>query len=450
MSPVDHAWFRMDSPQNLLVVNAVMWTDRPLDDEVLREVVRERLVEEYPKFSQRVEPPSSPIGRPSWVTAEDFDLDRHLLYVALDPPGDVEALQLYVGEQQHVPLDPRHPLWQIHIISGFGTGSAAVFRFHHAIADGMALARVLLSLTDEHPDAGFAPAQRGDRGSWSLRGVGRLVAESVDTVRHPSRLVKVGSMAARDVARLFEMADRPAKRRSVLNGEVGMSKLAVWSDALPLEDFKRVGRASGGTVNDVVVAAIGGAFRRYLEHRGEEPADVPVMVPVDLRPPNKPLPRELGNNFGLFTVELPVRSDSPADRLAQAHERLDELKTSPEGVVSLGVLAGMGLAPSLAEDFVLAFFASKISGVVTNVPGPREPVYLAGAKVEGVIGWVPRGGDMTFGVAAFSYNGAVTVGVSTDESCIPDPEVLLEAFVDELTMLVDRVDRAERGEPVAG
>lgn len=440
MASVDHAWLRMDSPQNLLVVNAVVWTDRPLDDEVLREVLRQRLVDEYPRFTQRLEPAHGLLGRPAWVTDEDFDLDRHLVYVRLDPPGDVEALQLYVGEQQHVAFDPDHPLWHVHIVSGYRGGSAVLFRFHHAIADGMALARVLLSLTDEKPDAGFAPRARGESGPWVARGVGRLVAQSVDTVRHPSRLMRLGSLAARDVGRLFEMADRPVKKQSVLNDEVGMSKLAVWSDPLPLDDFKRIGRAHGCTVNDVVMAALGGAFRRYLTHRGEPPGDVPVMVPVDLRPPDKPLPRELGNAFGLFTVDLPATSDDPADRLAEAHRRLEELKTSPEGVVSLGVLAGVGAAPHLVEDFVVAFFMTKVSGVVTNVPGPRQPVYLAGAKVDGVIAWVPRGGDMTFGVAVFSYDGAVTVGVSTDEACIPDPELLVEAFEDELAAMSAQVD----------
>ena len=435
MSRVDHAWLRMDSPHNLLMVNSVLWTDRPIDDAQLRDLLRHRMVGEFPRFSQRPDSAASPFGRGHWVDDEDFDLDRHLVYVELEPPGDAEALQLYVGDQQHVTLDPMHPLWQVHILSGYGAGSAVVFRFHHAIADGMALARLLVSLTDRDPAAHFAPPAAPHSGS-ARRAVGRLLSETMHVASHPSRLLALGSTAAHDVARLAIIADKPVKPTSVLNDEVGMSKLATWSRPFSLDEVKEIGRSSDCTVNDVLLAALGGAFRRYLVHRGEEPVDVPVLVPVDLRPPDEPLPRELGNSFGFFFVDLPAGQAEAAERLASAHRQAAALKSSPEAVVTLGVLAGMGAATGLVEDFSVAFFASKVSGVVTNVPGPREPVYFAGAKVDGIIGWVPRGGDMTFGIAIFSYAGTVTVGVSTDEASIPDPEVLVEAFEDEVRALV--------------
>lgn len=434
MSRVDHAWLRMDNPHNLLMVNSVLWTDRPIDDSQLRALLLERMVGEFPRFRQRPDSAGAPFGRGHWVDDDEFDLERHLVYVDLEPPGGVEALQLYVGDQQHVTLDDAHPLWQVHVLSGYGAGSAVLFRFHHAIADGMALARLLVSLTDLDANAHFAPPATPR--SRSARGaVGRLLSETMHVASHPSRLLSLGSTAAHDAARLALIADKPVKPTSVLNDEIGMSKLATWSRPLPLDEVKAIGRASGCTVNDVILAALGGAFRRYLIHRGEEPADVPVLVPVDLRPPDEALPRELGNSFGFFFVDLPAGQADPSERLSAAHRQAAALKTSPEAVVTLGVLAGMGAASSLLEDFSVAFFASKVSGVVTNVPGPREPVYFAGAKVDGIIGWVPRGGDMTFGVAVFSYAGTVTVGVSTDEASIPDPEVLVEAFEDEVRAL---------------
>lgn len=438
---VDHAWLRMDRPENLIVVNSVLWTDRPVDDDVMRAVLEERLIGQFPRFTQRPEPPRTPFGRAHWVTDESFDLDRHLVYVTLDPPGDMAALQQYVGDVQHVPLDPALPLWQVHIISGFDAGTAVLSRIHHSVADGIALTRVLLSLTDEQPDAGFAPPHDG-RSPPLPRRVGRLLSESVSTVTHPSRLVQMGSNAVHDAARLAHIADLPPKRPSLLNGQVGVAKLATWSEPIALDEVKAIGRACGCTLNDVMLAALGGAFRRYLVEHGEEPADVPVLVPVDLRPPDQPLPRELGNNFGFFFVNLPVAAADPRERLEVAHARAEELKSSPEALVALGVLAGMGISPGPVEDFGVAFFVTKASGLVTNVPGPQQPIYFAGAKVDGVIGWVPRGGDMTFGISIFSYHGTVRIGVSTDAATIPDPEALVAGFQDELQVLSAAVAQA--------
>ncbi len=435
MSRVDHAWLRMDNPANRIMVNSVLWTDRPVDVGVLRAVLQERMIAEFPRFTQRPEASSGLVVRGHWVRDEAFDLDRHLVHVTLDPPGDRAMLQRYVGEQQNLPLDPSHPMWEVHVISGYQQGSAVLFRVHHSIADGMALARLLLSLTDEQAEDGFALPDDGSPPGVRTR-VGRLLTESIGTLRHPSRLVALGSTAAHDAARLAHVADLPVKNeQSVLNGEVGQSKLATWSAPIPLDGIKAIGKASGCTVNDVMLAALGGAFRRYLIGRGEEPADVPVLVPVDLRAPDKPLPRELGNNFGFFFVNLPSGTAEPGQRLVEAHRRAEELKESPEALVTLGVLAGMGSVPGPVEDFSVAFFVTKSSGLVTNVPGPRNPVTFAGATVDGIIGWVPRGGDMTFGVAIFSYNGAVTVGFSTDAAVIPDPETLVTAFEDEVATM---------------
>lgn len=441
MSRVDHAWLRMDNPANLIMVNSVMWTDQPVDDVAMRAVLEERMVAQFPRFTQRPDASFGLLSHGHWVDDDDFDLDRHLVYVTLDPPGDTRTLQQYVGSQQNLPIDASHPMWEVHVISGYQQGSAVLFRIHHSIADGMALARLLVSLTDEPAERHFAPAVSGSSSGVRTQ-VGRLLTESVGTLRHPSRLLALGSTAAHDALRLAHVATLPVKNHdSVLNAEVGLSKLATWSEPISLDEIKAIGRSAGCTVNDVMLAALAGAFRSYLLGRGEEPADVPVLVPVDLRPPDKPLPRELGNNFGFFFASLPSGIADAGQRLTEAQRRSAELKGSPEALVTLGVLVGMGSVPGLVEDLSVDFFVSKASGLVTNVPGPRGPVYFAGAKVDGVIGWVPRAGDMTFGVAIFSYNGHVTVGVSTDAGVIPDPESLVVAFEDEIaSMLVGAAD----------
>jgi diacylglycerol O-acyltransferase len=432
MSLVDHAWLRMDNPANLIVVNSVVWTDEPIDADVIRSLLTARMVDHFPRFKQHPDAAHGLHRRGHWVDDPDFDLDRHVLEVTLDPPGDTAALQRYVGDQMHIPLDPTHPLWQVHLVSGYNGGSAVLFRIHHAVADGMALARVLLSLTDDRPDVGFADPVDDSHGQGLLARLGVVVNEGVDTLRHPSRVVGFGAAAVRDAARLAHIADLPVKTPSVLNAPVGLPKVVSWSRPLPLDVIKAIGSDAGCTVNDVMLAALAGAFRAYLIGRGEEPGDVPVLVPVDLRPPDQPLPRELGNEFGFFFVSLLAGIADPRERLLATHRHTEELKSSPEALVTIGVLAGMGAVPSPLEDFSVAFFVSKVSGLVTNVPGPRQPVYIAGQKVAGVIGWVPRGGDLTFGAAIFSYDGTVTVGMASDAGAIPDPHTLVAAFEAEL------------------
>ncbi len=453
MSWVDHAWLRMDSPTNLLVVNAVMWTAEPVDADGLRRLLAERLVGQFPRFAHRPADTSSPLGRARWVADEAFSIDRHLVEVTLAAPGDSRALQRYVGAQQEEPLDPDLPMWQVHLVHGYRDGSAVLFRVHHSIADGMALARVLLSLTDLAPPGGaegepvgFTEANPGGASlpspllglpgldtTWQV--AAGLTQQGRDLLKDPRKAWALGRTALEDAARLLHVLDLPPKRASVLNQPLGVAKLATWTEPLPLAQVKAIGRAHGATVNDVLLAGLGGAFSRYLRERGEEPADVPVLIPVDLRPPGEPLPRELGNAFGFFFVDLPAGELGGGARVAEMHRRTEALKRSPEAVVTMGVLAGIGVAPAIVEDLAVAFFVTKVSGVVTNVPGPKEPVYVAGSRVDGVIGWVPRGGDISFGVAVFSYAGEVTVGFSTDAAVLPDPDRLVELFAEEMAAL---------------
>lgn len=161
MSHADAAWLHMDQPTNLMVITAVIWFDERPDWERVRETVRRRLVERFPRFRQRVVEGRTPLSGPHWEDDTDFDLDLHLHRVALPAPGDREALQAFVADLMASPLDPSKPLWHVQLVDGYGDGAAVVFRIHHCIADGIALARVMLSLTDETVDAGIAPVGNG-------------------------------------------------------------------------------------------------------------------------------------------------------------------------------------------------------------------------------------------------------------------------------------------------
>jgi diacylglycerol O-acyltransferase len=437
MSAVDSAWLRMDQPGNLLVVNAVMWSSESSDFSALRTTIEQRMINRFPRFRQYPRPSRLPVvGRAEWVDDDDFDADRHFRHVTLADPGDEAALQAYVSSQSGIPLDPQHPLWEIHLISGYRSGTAALFRLHHAIADGVALTRVVLSLTDNGSQDGFAPSHDPSSARSLLDAASWVAGQGVDLVRHPTRIAGVASTAVRDSMRLGYLAALPPKPKSVLSGAVVPTKLVTWTPPIPLAGIKAVGRLTGTTVNDVMLSAVAGALGRYLVERGTPLEQVRVMVPVNLRPLDAPLPPELGNDFGFYFVDLPTGDLEPGARLAQMHQRVEAIKGSPEAVVAFGVLAGLGAAPAVVQDLGVAFFGSKAAGVVTNVPGPREPVFLAGARVDGLVGWVPRAGDMGFGVSIFSYAGEVTVGFSTDAHLIPDPDRLRELVLEEVGLLL--------------
>jgi hypothetical protein len=159
------------------------------------------------------------------------------------------------------------------------------------------------------------------------------------------------------------------------------------------------------------------------------------MVPFNLRPPDEPLPRDLGNRFGLVYLALPVGIEDPVRRLAEVHRRMDAIKHSPEGRLSYAILGAVGATPVPVEQRLIGLFTPKVSAVMTNVPGPREPVYLAGSRVAGVLGWVPAGGEIGVGLSIFSYDGRLTVGLQVDAGLVPDPEVILAALGDELAAL---------------
>jgi WS/DGAT/MGAT family acyltransferase len=198
---------------------------------------------------------------------------------------------------------------------------------------------------------------------------------------------------------------------------------------------KEVAHQNDATVNDVLVAAMTGALREHLERRGSLVDQIRAFVPFNLRPLDRPLPAALGNKFGLVALPLPVGARTAAARLRKVKQHMDAIKDSPEGVISYGVLEAMGHTPLKVESAILDLFSAKGTTVITNVPGPREPVYLAGTPVGAVAVWAPTSGSVSMSVSIFSYNGQVTVGVMADAGLVPDPEALVDGFQSELEAL---------------
>jgi WS/DGAT/MGAT family acyltransferase len=453
MSHADAAWLHMDRPTNLMVITGVLWFDQPPDWDGVRERIRERMVERFPRFRQRVVEGRGPLSGPHWEEDPNFDLDLHFHRVALPAPGDRAALQAFVADLMSSPLDRSKPLWQFQLVDGYGDGAALVGRIHHCIADGIALGRVLLSLTDESPEAGIAlddgPAgaeRRGGRlrtllrpaasAATAVRGAAEGVAhEAIEVGRHPSHLRDLAASGRADLEALAKLLFMGADPQTPLKGELGVARRVAWSAPIPLGEVKEIGHRTSTTVNDVLLTAVTGALRGYLSERGGAVDELTALVPFNLRPLDQPLPPELGNRFGLVFLPLPVGIEGSRRRLDDVHRRMEEIKHSPEGAISYGVLDAIGRTPAQIEKLFVDLFTTKGSAVMTNVPGPRQPVYMAGTPVRGVLVWAPCSGGVAMSVAIFSYAGDVTVGLMADAGLVPDPEAIIAAIEREIDSL---------------
>jgi diacylglycerol O-acyltransferase len=442
MSSVDTAWLRMDRATNRMAIVGVLIFDTPLDYARLRTTLEGRLLT-YDRL--RRYPVEGSLGA-WWAETPHFDIAKHLRRTRLPGAGDAAALQRFVGKLVAQPFDPRRPWWEFHLVERYGSGSALVARIHHSYADGIALIGVMLSLTDDSP-AARSPARRSNGDTprpseaaslWdgAIRLSGALLEKYAEVVRQPAKLIdyaKVAANAATELAQLATMAD---DSRTRFKGKAGAAKVVAWSEPLPLDEVKAVGRALGCSVNDVLLASVAGALRRYLvsKHDAADGVELRAMVPVNLRPPNGD--GKLGNRFGLVTLLLPLGLANPLARLYEIHRRMEALKTSYQPLIAFALLGVAGFLPRVLQQEMLDLLANKATAVMTNVPGPQKPLYLAGARLASLMFWVPQSGDIGMGVSILSYNGAVQFGLITDAGMVPDPEQVIAHFQPEFERLL--------------
>ncbi len=467
MTNVDNFWLCMDEPSNLMIITAFMEFEEPLDFNRLYATIEHRLAT-FDRFKKRVVKPKSTVGMPRWETDKNYDLRSHLHRVALPAPGDKSDLQEMIGNLMTTDFDHSKPLWQIHLIENYGKGCVLFFRIHHCIADGIALIHVLLSTTDTDPNAPW-PKKSEPEKKKSRSKVGPMLSFNtmMDSVRGAvktsqklsTKMFKEIEKYSSDPKKLTKIlktsANLPVEFASVLakhtvmksdpntafKGKLGVRKHVAWTEPMSLDKIKKVGRAiNTATLNDVLIATVTGAMRRYLKTRKTpvNELDLRVTIPVNIRKPGTEF--ELGNKFSLVFLALPVYLEDPILRLKEVKRRMDKLKKSPDPYINFGLLSAIGyLPPSLAQK-AAQLFGNKASGVMTNVPGPKQPLYFSGKKISNIMVWVPRSGAIGLGIGILSYNGKVSVGIASDAGLMPDPEVLLEGFEDEFNDLLDIVN----------
>jgi WS/DGAT/MGAT family acyltransferase len=334
-------------------------------------------------------------------------------------------------------------------------------RLHHCIGDGIALIKVLLGMTGNTPGESLQvlhlpPRQRRPapnplvqmRGfassivKTSVQAAQGLANETLQTLENPghplSLMRSAGIVSAASAAILAKLLILPPDRKSVFKGDLGAIKRVVWSHPIALERVKAIGRAHGATINDVLVAAVAGGLRRYMLEAGDDPSagDITAMVPVNLRPEHDT--HQLGNRFALVYLSLPISLADAYDRLMMTKRHMDVLKSSPEPFLVYQILGIIGTLPGDVAKQVTAWFATKASTVLTNVPGPRQEIYFAGRELKNLLFWVPQSGNIGLGISIISYNGKVTLGIMVDEQLVRNPQQVIAGYEHELADLEQR------------
>lgn len=446
MSAVDRAWLLMERRTNPMMVVALVILHEPLVLSALKRIVADRFLS-YARFRSR---PVGEYAGASWVDDQDFDIDAHVHRVALPGARGQAELEELVGELASTPLPPNRPMWSFHLVERYRGGSAFVIRIHHCYADGIALVQVMLSITDQA--AGMAlgndAAAATERSAKSDAGlleavesvyqpVSGLLERGVHYLLHPTEAASAATDAldlAREFAHIAMLSSDPVTR---LKGRLGATKHVAWADPLPLVEVRTIAKALGCTINDVVMSTLAGCIGRYLENQGETVAGLTIRaaVPVNLRTAGASV-AGLGNQFGLVFVDLPIGKRHPLERLYAMHDVMRGLRNSHQPVVAYGLLAALGALPAPIEEPAIELFSAKASAVVSNVPGPRERLSMAGAPISQLLFWVPQSGSIGVGVSILSYADQVQFGVVADRNLIENPRELTAGFRPEFERLL--------------
>jgi len=454
ISKVDTAWLRMEQPTNLMMINGIIVMDELLDYKKLLETIEQRFLT-FRRFRQKA------VDRTRgayWELDDDFDIHSHVHRTALPGAADREELELLVSELASTALNHARPLWQIHVVENYIGGPVLIIRIHHCIADGIALVQLFLSLTDPTPEG--RPSARQPE-TWKKRRASESMVfqrlldparEGLDFATHlGQQMIKEGSRIlqdpviasnyaqeageiVRELVHSLTLENDPVTR---FKEPLGTRKQVAWAEPLPLDEVKSVSKAFGCTVNDVLIAAVTGALRQYMISEGDDPGsleDIRATVPVNLRPLEHA--QELGNHFGLVFLSLPLSVDNPLERLYAVSARMTELKSSKQATVTMGFLAALGMGPSVLQKPVLDMLSQKATTVLTNVPGPQQPLYLAGSKMKEMMFWVPQNGNIGLGISILSYNGKVFFGVISDRRLVAEPSRIISRFKGEFEKLL--------------
>jgi diacylglycerol O-acyltransferase len=463
LSPLDSSFLHIEDDRNLMHIGSVgVFEGPPPAYGDFCQMVAGKLPL-VPRYRQRVQFVPFNLGRPVWADDPYFRLDYHIRHTALPEPGGYEQLRNLASRVMSQRLDRNRPLWELWLVEGLEEGHwGLISKTHHSLVDGVSGTELLSVILDAQPEPSppVPDTWRPEAAQSAVRLVGEAVTDYLASpyeqwraarsfTLRPLRLASGLLETARGL-RALTGATSLAPGSSLI-GPIGPHRRWAWARA-SMDDVRTVRRALGGTVNDVVLAAITRGFRDLLIAHGEPPERrvIRSLVPVSVRRPDE---RGVYNNrVSAMIAALPVGIEDPAERLASIRRQMDGLKSSKQAVAAETLTSLSGFAPPmlLAVGTRAAVTASRhtpgrmsVTTVTTNVPGPRHPLFALGRRMVEAFPYVPTASPMRVGVAIFSYEGQFTFGVNADYDSVPDVDVLTAGIESGMTELV-KVAEARR------
>jgi diacylglycerol O-acyltransferase / wax synthase len=441
------------------VAGAMVLEGRPpaYDELVDHIVARLHLV---PRYRQRLAFVPLHQGRPVWVDDPHFNVAFHVRHTALPTPGQDEQLKRLCGRIFSQALDRSRPMWELWLVEGLADGRFALLsKTHHALVDGISGVDIATVLFDTAPDpVGVAPPPDEEWSPRPMPSSAQLLADALleratapaemvrgvrAALRGPRQVASKLAGAALGVGAVARAGLRTAPP-SPLNVRIGPHRRFTWVQG-DLEQFKAIKRALGGTVNDVVLAAVAGALGRHLQRHAELEPDTVLraMVPVSVR---ADIERgALGNRVAAMWATLPVGEADPLARLAAISREMRKVKDSGQAVGAQALTELTGFAPPtiMAQAARLSARQRMFNLVVTNVPGPQYPLYMLGRRLERMFPMVPLAANQALGIAIMSYDGQLNFGLNADYDALADVELLAQDLIDSIAELADAASVAD-------
>ncbi|TFV54917.1 wax ester/triacylglycerol synthase family O-acyltransferase [Geodermatophilus sp. DF01-2] len=453
LTTLDASFLYLEKPDNPMHVGGVLVLESPSGGlDAIASLVEARLPL-VPRYRQRVLEVPGHLANPVWVDDPDFDVEYHVRRSAVPRPGSEAQLLDLVSRVTARPLDRARPLWEIYLVEGLPDRRVAVItKTHPALVDGLGTVDIGQVLLDTSPDAPLPESEE-----WRPRRLPsalQLVREAVgEYVQRPSAAVDTARHAVTDLratgARLTSAADgavRAARSAlfpappSVLNATRGSQRRVAVARA-DLDDVKKVRKAHGGTVNDVLLTVVTGALRDWLLSRGQAvlgSTSVRALVPVSVQGDEEEAP---GSRVSSYLVDLPVGEPNPRVRLARLNYAMRGVSQHGRSVGAEALIALTGFAPptlhALGARAARGLSRRMANLVVTNVPGPQLPLYAAGARMLEVFPVVPVAPGQGLSVGVTSYDGRVFFGLNADRDGVGDVDVLADLIEQELAVLVE-------------
>jgi diacylglycerol O-acyltransferase len=459
LSPLDASFLHIeDGSSPMHIASTAIFEGPPPGLEAMLTMVASKLPL-VPRYRQKVRFVPLELGRPMWVDDTHFNLDYHVRHTGLPPPGSDVQLRNLVGRIMSQSLDRAKPLWEMWVVEGLEGGYwALISKSHHAMVDGVSGTDLLAVLLDTGPDPvrGTPPPWRPEPEQRQAEFVRAALAERLlnpveafrgarALVLRPRRLISEVATTTRGLSSMRSLI-RPTQPTS-LNGPIGPHRRYTWARGT-VSEVKAIRSALGGTLNDVVLAAITQGFRELLQSRGEQVdgRTVRTLVPVSVRKGDQK--GDYDNRVSAMFAELPVGVEDPVERLHGISEQLKGLKESQQAVAGEMLTSLAGFAPpvllSAGTRVALRMPQRSLNTVTTNVPGPRVQLYAAGRKMLEAFPYVPLAGQVRIGVAIFSYLDTLNFGVTGDYDSNPDLDILPRGICAGLADLKKAAEAATR------